>query len=196
MAIIPVSVAADPPTAKAWELPPGPQALRSPIPRGRITFAGTDAIATLVSGNQTQYTLSLTFPTGFVYLPRTLLLRYTSDDLDISWDANAIAFARLGGGVGTAGTVNGISWNLTSPGVSNIQAAVATRVWAPSSGSPKILFLGDDVLQFFLEDMDVAADGATAGDMSYWHDFYVFDVDQVDKWEINTPIPVISHVSF
>jgi len=197
MAIIAVAATNLLPFPQAWELPPGPVALRSPIPRGLVTFAGIDAIAALVGGNQTNYGLKLTMPPGFAYLPRTILIRYSSDDTDISYDAEGLAFLTVANAGGSdIGEPGAISHGLTSPGVFTRAAVSGSRIWTPSDGSPKIMLQGGDTFEALLTDMDVAADGATAGDMSYWCQYYVFDVDQIDKWEVNSPIPVISHVSF
>lgn len=197
MAIISVVVTDAAPVPTRWAMPTSGQTNRSPVPQGLLTYSGKDAIATLAGGNQTSYSLAIQFPAGFAYLPRTILMRYSSDDLDISWDADGFLFAdRPSVGASFAGSVAQTAFSCNSNGIWNRAAAFASRVWAPTAGSPKLIFQTGDELQVVLADIDVAADGATAGDMTYWIQLYVFNIDQIDNWEVNTPIPVISHTSF
>lgn len=197
MAIITVSVADGDPAPRRWVMPPSTIATRSPVPQGLITFSGIDAIATLAAGNQTFYSLILTMPAGFAYLPRTVLLRYTSDSTVQTWDDTGLAFIRIdSSGAASLGQAGAISHGLSSPGVWNGGAANASRIWTPSDGSPKLVLKGGDRTNFELTDMDAGAGGQTAGDMSYWIDYYVFGIAQVDNWEVNTPIPVINHTAF
>lgn len=197
MAIIAEVFSDDKPTAHRWSTPANYVQLRSPVPVGLITFAGTDPIATLVATNQIRYALTITMPKGAAYLPRSFLFRYNSDDVDESWDADGVMdFTRTSFGDSTFGAVGSTTFGIHSQGSFTRAAAVATRMWVPSPGSPKLLLQGGDTYLTELSNMDAGAGGQAAGDMIYWHDWYVFNLDQIDKWEINTPIPVISHVSF
>lgn len=197
MAIITVSVSDAEPTPRRWVMPPSGIITRSPVPQGTIVFTGVDAIATLAGGNQTFYSLILTMPTGFAYLPRTVLVRYSSDSAVESWDDTGLVFIRLdSGGAATLGAAGAISHGLSSPGTWHGGAASASRIWTPSVGSPKIMLKGGDRSNFEIADMDSGAGGQTAGDMSYWIEYYVFGIEQIDNWEVNTPIPVINHTAF
>lgn len=198
MAIITVTQTDLTPTPTSWEMPESYQALRSPVPRGLIIFAGTIAIPTLVGGNQTNYSLTLTLPTGFAYLPKNFQLAYVSSTLEVTFDVlgnglyNRISHPG-GAGVGEPGAT---SFNMISPGVQNVAAATGVQVWFADARTPKLLLQGLDTMGFLVTDMDTAADGSVSGTMRHWMEYYVFDVDQVDKWEVNTPIPTISHTGF
>jgi len=195
MAIITVSITNTSPTPTAWEIPGGPAGLRSPVPRGLINFHGTDAIATKIAGNETSYLLTITMPDGFAYLPRNTVLRFGSDDLVAEWQVLGFgAYQRLSRGSTSKGEPGASHFNLKAPGFSFVNAAFKNYIWTPTEGTPKLIMLGGDKMQFYLADMD--AGETTAGDLSYSCEFYVFDVDQVDKWEVNTPIPVINQASF
>lgn len=191
MAVIDVLHDDNNPLAARWSMPPSPQALRSPVPLGTVSFEGTFAIATLVAGNETSVRLNLIMPSGFVYLIRHLAVRFTSDDTDLTFDAAARGFySRAGHGV------IGLDFNLSSPASSDAFAVSATRIWTPDQGTPKVLLKAADSMGLRFQDMDAAQDGATAGDFFYSSEFYVFPFDQADKWEVNTPIPVINHAAF
>lgn len=195
MAVVPVAITDETPLAFRWEVTGQEQQLRSPIPLGLIVFAGTDAIPALVAGDETNYSLVLTMPGGAVYLPRNLMQRARADALDNKWDNNGSGdYSRpsLRTPIGTGGATRTF-FNMTSPGEINASAISGQRIWVPGSGTPKLLLGPGDTLTFNFIDM---AGDSDAGDMDYYHEFYIFNLDQVDKWEINTPIPVISHVSF
>lgn len=196
MAIIAVSVSDALPKPYRWAMPPEGQSLLSPIPRGFVVYSGSDSIPLLGAGDETNYNLTLTMATGFAYLPRNLVIRYTSDDLVNQFDNLGqgiyIRPSVVPGNVGS-GSAGLTPFNIESPGEINQTASLGTRIWTPPQGTPKLLLQGGDTLLLFLADM---AGTSTAGDMEYWIDFYVFDVDQIDKWPIHTPTPVISHVSF
>lgn len=194
MATVSITTSDATPVGIKWEMPTNYEGLRSPIPRGLVFFSGTEAIPTLSAGDVTNYRLNLTLPTGFVYLPKDALINFISDDLVVNFDNNGVLTYQ-----GASGTINNPltpsrSYNLTSPGVVNFFAALGTKIWVPGVGTPKLFMQGLDVFNMRVADID--AGGSTAGDINYFMNFYVFDVDQIDKWEVNTPIPTISHTSF
>lgn len=195
MAVIAVAVTSDAPTPLSWELPAGPQALRSPIPRGTVNFHGTIPIALKGANDESSFRLNLKMPTGFVYLPKDIMVRFVSDDEVNEWEllGNGTYSRASFGDSGTGGNGN-TPFNLVSPGASFTLAAIKTTIWTAERGTPKLILAGDDQVVMFFADMDAGA--TTAGDMSWSCQFYVYDVDQIDKWEINTPIPVSSHGIF
>lgn len=188
MTIITVAITDTTPLGIKWDMPGNYQGLRSPIPRGIIQYSGTDAIAVLGTGDQTNYTLSLVMPTGYAYLPKNLMVEYVSDDLTNDFNNNGLGllFGHW--------PIIGPQFNMVSPGEAINNAAQAFRIWTPAQGTPKVVAVGTESYNFRMADM--STDASTAGDMRYFCEFYVFDVDQVSRWEVNTPIPVISHVSF
>lgn len=188
MAVVTVTVTDAAPIATKWEMPGNYEGLRSPIPRGLISYYGTDAIATLSAGDETAYKLTLTMPPGFAYLLKAIMLRFQSDDLVANFGLRGLM------SYGRSGEPQSPAFTLVSPGEIIVLAVQSNIIWAPVATTSKLMMLGADVLELRLSDMD--AGGSTAGDIKYFAQFYVFDVDQVDKWEVNTPIPVISHTSF
>jgi len=195
MAVITKAVSDNSPTPLQWEIPTGPQVLRSPIPLGLVTFAGIDAIAAKISTNVTSYVLTLTMPKGFAYLPRYCVIRFASDDLVAEWNLRGLGkYNRFSRGQAGAGEVGATYFQLISPGANEQLALFKNFVWTADTGTPKLMLQEGDTMVMYLEDMDAGA--TTAGDMNYWVEFYVYQVDQIDKWEINTPIPVTSHSAF
>jgi len=185
MAVIPIAVNDSTPEALKWTMPINYVGLRSPIPRGLLRFHGTKAIPILGSGDQTSFELVLTFPTGFVYLPKFMAIEFISDDLTNDFNDN---------GTFNYGTLVDTEFNFISPGEFIAAGVSARRTWVPGPGTPKIFVPGSGVIEFKLADM--SADASTAGDMGYDSVFYIFDLDQVDKFELNTPIPTIDHGAF
>lgn len=192
MAVVTVTVADDAPNPRYWAGPGQYSGNRSPIPRGLITYTGADAIALKGAGDETVYALTLTMPPNFAYLLRNLMVTMVSDDLTNNF--NLIGKGSYAGDSFAFSLVNP-PWNLISAGEFIEGAAVkASRIWVPGAGTPKLILQGGDRVAAELTDMDAGA--STAGDMFYFYEFYVFDITQIDKWELNTPIPTISHTSF
>lgn len=186
MTVIDVDITDDTPFRKGWELPAAPDQLRSPIPGGLIIFTGTQAIATLGSGDQTKFTITYVMPTGFAYIIRNHNLRFQSDDATVGF--NDLGFASY------ASQTGGPQMQLKSEGLTLLASAVAGKYYSLLRSAPKLLMTGG---QNFLSRLnDVTGAGSVAGDMTWYSEFYVFNADQIDKWEINTPIPTISHTSF
>jgi len=190
MAVISVEINSTP-TARRWETPQAYVALRSPIPQGLLTYKGVQAIATKLAGNQTAIRLNLLMPSGYAYLVRMIALRFQSDDLVLEYDVNGYG---QWAGAGFLGQVDNPGFNILATGKAFSGAANANIHWQPTPTVPKIVQVGGDTMILRVNDMD--AGETTSGDFSFWSEFYIFDVDQVDKWEVNTPIPVISHTSF
>lgn len=189
MTVIAIALTDVEPTRKLWETPPDPVALRSPIPMGTIKFQNSGAVAAKGANDETNLSLKLTMPSGYVYLPRFIETRFTSDDLVETYNANA-----FGHYVFASGDNSFITFNMTSPGQFIEGAIKAEKIWIPGLGTPKILMRPTDTLNFGFADMDAGA--TTAGDLFWAVELYVFNVDQIDKWEVNTPIPIIDHASF
>lgn len=188
MAVIPIDIVDSTPYARKWEMPQNYEGLRSPIPRGFITFSGSDPVATLGAGDETSYKLKVVMPEGFAYLPKVMHLRFVSDDLVAQFGNEGFAIY-----IRAEDTIL-CQFSIQSPGKTINQAVTGEQEYGPLATTPKLLLAGGDSIAFRLSDM--SAGGSTAGDMLYFIQLYVFDVDQVDKWEVNTPIPTISHTAF
>lgn len=188
MAIIAIALTDLAPIRVAWERPPDYFGNRSPVPQGLAVFAGTGAVAAKDAANFTNLSITLTMPDGYAYLPRNLLTRFQSDDLVNDFDANGQ------GNYGLVGRPFSPVFNLVSPGLNNVSCVNANRIWFPGEGAAKAIMRPLSTIAMRMHDM--STDASTAGDAFWYAEFYVFNVDQVDKWEVNTPIPVISHTSF
>lgn len=190
MAVITLAITDGTPKAKAWETPPTPDTLRSPIPQGILVFSGTGTVLAKDAANQTSVQLSLVMPEGFAYLPRSAELRFESEDLVNDFGDNGLGFYT--GSDFPSG--QNPHFNVQSIGEIVHAATNADRIWTPQAGTPKLLLR--ETFTFDMRVADMSSDASPAGVASYYAEFYVFKVDQIDKWEINTPIPVISHVAF
>lgn len=189
MAVIPIALTDASPTLDIWETPETEDQLRSPIPKGVIRFDGTGAVALKGTNDETNLTIEFTMPDGYVYLPRFFTARYRSDDLVENFEANALAFY-----VFVTDANRSVSINLTSPGQFIEGAIQAEKIWVPGRGSPKLLMRPTDTFTAALADMDAGA--STAGDLFWRGEFYCFEPNQVDKWQVHTPVPIINHAAF
>lgn len=187
MSIITNSVTDAVPKPFAWENLGGAAQLSSVVPRGKLLYFGTTVIALKIAGDETTFNLTLELPPGFAYIPRYIAFRVVSTTL-------VLEFELIGSGqflrpsIGTETT-----WfSIESPGASNYIATSKQQIYTPSRGSPKVVMKGGDSLRFFLADMDAGETPIT--NIIHMVEFLVFDVDQVDKWEINTPTPVTTQV--
>lgn len=191
MAVVPVAINDAAPRGQQWSLEAGSAQQRSPIPRGLLVFSGTAAVALKDAANVTSVVLTLTMPTGGAFLPRNFNWRFQSDDLTNDFNVRGHAFYTR-----AAPIDNGAAplFTMLSPGGYIVVGTIGALNWVPAPGSPKLMLAGGDTMTFSAQDQ--SSDASTAGDISYWMEFYVFDQDQIDKWQVNTPIPTISHTSF
>lgn len=190
MAVIAVSISDVASNAKRWAMPETYQALRSPVPQGILVYEGTQAIALKIAGNFTSIALTLTMPLGFSYLMRNVACTFASDDLTNQYNATGLGLYTGANFLGEAP-----HFNIVSPGeFINNTASRASRLFNPTPLTPKLLLVGNGTVILAIQDMH--ADESPAGDFFWYAEFYIFNVDQVDKWEVNAPIPTISHTSF
>lgn len=190
MAVVPIALTDATPVPVLWDIPAEPQQLRSPIPKGLLVFGGSGAVTAKGAGDETNLSIALTLPSGLAYIPRNLMVSITSADLVIEFG--------LIGSCDIVTTIPGLGqnprFNMICPG-SNIAAAVlAQRLYVPDRGAIKPVMPESATVTFNFADMDA---GATSAATARWYaEFYVFNPDQVDKWELNTPIPTINHTNY
>lgn len=195
MATVSVTITDSVPVLQGWGALSDDAGLRSPIPQGLLIFSGKTALAAKGAGDVTSLSVVLDLPTGYAYLPRNIAVRVQSDDLVNNYNDNAYGFY-----VRALPKTTGIEvaaaqqFNMACPGEFVNVAASAGRIWVPGRGMAKLIMQGGDTITMRFSDMDAGA--STAGDEAHYAEFYVFQTDQVDKWEVNTPIPVIDHSSF
>lgn len=190
MAIVTLSITDSAPVPHRWSTPATAGQINSPIPLGLIIFNGTNAIEAKQAGDETSIILTLTMPQGYAYLLKSLMVRIRSDDLVNEFEVNALGRYTQA----IPDTLESCFFNLTSPGNVSNQAANAMKIYNPAALTPKLMLLPADLLALRFADVDAGA--TTAGDISWYLEQYVFAIDQVDKWPVNAPQPVISHTNF
>lgn len=196
MATVSVTITDAAPIPQRWGSLSDAAGLRSPIPQGlNIYGLGKTALVAKGAGDVTALSVVLTMPSGFAYLPRNIAVRVQSDTLVNNYGDNAYGFfTRATPKTSSIEVGAAQQFNLTSPGEFVNVAVSAGRIWVPGPGSAKLLLRGGDSVTMRFSDMDAGA--SPAGDEAHYAEFYVFNLDQVDKWEVNTPVPVIDHSSF
>lgn len=190
MTVITVTCTNAEPVPVRWSTPPTNQQINSAIPLGLIIFSGTDAIAAKQAGDETSLILKQVMPDGFVYLLRNTELQIRSDDLVLEFDL-------VGEGIYNRqlpDTIQQPKFTITSSGKYSQLATKAVQMYTPDVLTPKLILRPADTLEYRIADMDSGA--TSAGDLFYYTEFYVFAIDQVDRWMVNAPAPVISHTSF
>lgn len=190
MSVIAVALTDVKPFPIYWSTPAYYSQLRSPIPGGLIVFGFTGAIPLLGAGDETNLKLTITLPDGYAYLLRNCRISIESDDLTNT-------FGVLGSGQYDRTpnpTPQKSKFEMESSGNIIHEAVTAHKIYTPVRSTPKLILKPADSMTFRFSDMD--SGGSAAGDCSWYMEFYVFGLDQVDKWEVNSPIPTISHTSF
>lgn len=190
MTIVTVSITDTIPVPTRWSTPITGAQINSAIPLGLVIFNGTAEIAAKQAGDETSINLNLIMPQGFAYLLRNAMVRIKSDDLVNEFEVNGLGrYTRS-----IPDTVENCFFAMASPGNFSNQATTATKIYNPVVLSPKLLLRPADSLLFRFADVDSGA--TTAGDVAHYVEFYVFALDQIDRWQVNAPQPVISHTSF
>jgi len=187
MTIIAVTATDSLPTSTLWESPSTYQQLRSPVPKGLLRFDGNIDIPLLGSGDETNLTLSLLVPGGFAYLLRNFMMRISSDNLTNTFEV-------IGTGRYDRNGSEKVWFEVNSSGNFSNLAVKAQKIYVPAARTPKLLLTEPDGMTYRFADM--ASGGSAAGDAHWYTEFYIFELDQIDKWQVNSPLPVISHTSF
>lgn len=167
-----------------WQIPPEEALNNSPIPRGLREYQGTIAVPALGANDETNVSITLVFPTNFIYLPKSFTCTFTSDDTTTEFE-NFGSLEYQVGGLSAIGTR--IMYPLRCEGASVRSALTSTQTYVPL-GTWRRFINGSnaDLMAFFLADM--SNDASTAGDISWFADFLVYDVEQCFNWPVNTPI--------
>lgn len=172
-----------------WAVPPDVRLNDSPIPRGLRVYGKTIAVAALGAGDETNVVITFTFPTAFIYLPKSVTINFTSDDLTSEF-ANLGTLDYRPAGVVTAGIKK--VYELLSNGQSFEGAAQSTQVYHPQ-GTWRQWVNGPDGDTMQLRLADVSGDASTAGDIDWTADFWEYDLEQCLRWPINTPQPTLTY---
>lgn len=174
-----------------WEIPQDNTLNMSPIPRGLRDYGGTAAIAALGAGDETVVVITLSFPTVFNYLAKSLTINFRSDDATTEFSNNGILQYRPGGSQ-TLGLTK--SYPLVSPGaafwvavaLSSDQVYEPQGTWRNWNNGPA----GDTMVLLLA---DISGDTSTAGDVAWTAEFWEYDIEQCLKWPVNTPQPTLTY---
>lgn len=180
MAIIAVNLADNGDSETLWAVPPNAQLDKSPIPRGIRHYHGTAPIAILGSGDQTAVTLSFTFPTRAVYLPRVITLKFASDDTTSEFDQfGTLRFTQ------NSGTIH--SYVMRSEGISRQGATLlAENIYRPLGRWREWINVGEDpVTGVQMSINDNSGDASAAGDVEWAADFWIYDIEQCNHYTVN-----------
>lgn len=175
-------------TAMRWDVPADPQLNNSPIPRALRIYGGTLPIAALGTGDETNVIITLSFPTQFNYLPKSITLAFLSDDATSEF-GNLGSMEYHPGGSTAPGTRK--AYVLQAEGQSFRSAALSEQIYRPlGTWRQWIMGNGADIIQLRIADMSM--DTSAAGDVNWTADFWEYDIEQCLKWPVNTPIPQVA----
>lgn len=172
-----------------WEVPGANQLVNSPIPRGTRRYGSSAQIAALGANDETSFIGTLSFPTVFMYLPKSFTCAFFSDDLTSEFD-NLGSLEYRPGTSQSMGTR--LAYQLESKGqnfrlaVRSQQLYVPLGTWRHWIDGP-----GGDQLVFMLT--DVSNDTSTAGDVFWTAEFWEFDIEQCFKWPVNVPTQTVNY---
>lgn len=191
MANVAVAIAMDP-TYLAYERPPDLSALWTAIPRGLRGFVvETGALAAKPVGDTQTLNLSATLPGNFAYVFAEIALTVRQDVM-LNWSSeyslNLQNFYQ-GGHLGLAMnyqfdfTPFGLLTDGRGVGHNAIDQTPRSPMWAPRGTSGILIDISA-----FNPNGDVGAAGTVNAYISFWE----FDLEQVRKFPINSPIPTHS----
>lgn len=172
-----------------WAIPPATVLNHTPVPRGLRSYGRSQSIAALGAGDETNIDLTLTFPTAFVYLPKSLSVQFQSDDLTTEFSNLGTVEYHPGGnsGLGTAKV-----YELLCNGPSFRLAIASIQVYHPM-GTWRNWVRGNENDTIHVNLADISGDASAAGDFAWTAEFWEFDINQCLEWPINTPQPVLSY---
>lgn len=167
---------------KLWKIPPASRHTNSFIPRGIVTFEGSSSIAAKIAADQTRVQLTLSFSGSFCFALKNFSVRVTSDDQ--SNDFNNTGRVLFG--------ASGLSAECVATGNTYADSTLkAQKIYTLPAGFGYPLMTGDtdDILVTLA---DVSADASSAGDVIWFVQAYMYDIEQCNNYQVNTPFPVIS----
>lgn len=166
-----------------WKVPPDPELNNTAIPRSLRKYGGTAAIAALGANDETAVNITLTFPTAFVYLCKSINILFQSDDLTTEFgNFGTLEYFPAGGSTLALRKV----FAMECAGATMRSAATSVQVFNPI-GTWRNWVNGPAGDTIHLRIADVSGDTSTAGDVAWVGEFYEFDVNQCLNWPTNTP---------
>lgn len=189
MAVIAVTATDTGQIGSRWAVEPDPVLKKTPIPRGIRNYGSTIAVAALGAGDETNVDITLTFPTAFAYLPKTISIQFGSDDLTTEFSNLGLLEYRPGASA-NLGTVG--MYELFCDGPAFRAALQSFQVYRPQGQWRNWLF-GNRLDTIHLLLADISGDTSTAGDIGWTAEFWEYDIEQCLNWPVNTPLPQVAY---
>lgn len=184
MAIVNVSPSDGGRDTARWAIPPDDILNKTPIPRGVRTYGGTAAVLALGAGDETNVQITFTFPTVFVYLPKSISTQFISDDLTTEFSNEGTLRYRPRNAT-AIGTVKDYAMHCDGP--SFVAAVRSSQVFRPlGTWRQWIAGQNGDTMNLFMA--DISGDTSTAGDIGWNAEFWAYDIEQCLNWPVNTPM--------
>ncbi len=176
-----------------YERPPDIVALWSAIPRGMLSFTAFEALDAKALNDEALVTIPWVLPSNFAYVLESLHFSITQNraqDWSDRVNLNLQNFARWG--------VVGLNGNYRRGFEASTQD-VNTRTITDIGGNegitsfPTFPLVNPETangVAFNFNAFNNTATAATAGTLHFYCNFWEFDLEQVRKYPINSPVPV------
>ncbi len=197
MAIITTTTTAPAVISTIHEVAPGAIQEGTTIPRGTALYAGILPVAALVATNQRAVVVNLTFGSSNVFLLKNLTFSYVADTVEEN------SFVTAGVGKYHLSILDPISsadigpqFGLESPGSVGVGTTLeSTRTWHLVNNWPRTFIHGEtgDTMSFHFADPDPGAGGKVAGDLFFFGEFWIYDIEQVKRFPVHNPFPVVCY---
>lgn len=172
-----------------WSVPPDNVLNQTPIPRGLRDYRGAAAVLALGAGDETNVDITFTFPTAFIYLPKSISFMFQSDGI-LSEFGNLGILEYQPGAIPTLGLRE--QYSMASDGQAFRQATRSVQIYRPQ-GTWRQFVNGPNGDTIHINLADMSMDTSEAGDVTWSCDFWEYDIEQCLKWPVNTPIPQFSY---
>lgn len=191
MAVISLSFSDTGDLRQTWKVPNEPQLFESPVPRGIRKYIGGGAVAALGASDETDVVLSYTFPTGFIFLPKSINLAFRSDDGTESFNAaGIISYGFIDASALGAGPAYSMDSNAPLIDIGGA-VMVAQRTWRPIGQWRHFINApAGDTLLLHVSDTTPTS---TAGDMRWYSEFWEYDVEQWFNWQVQIQSQLITY---
>jgi len=166
--------------------------LYSLIPRGiRRFFSTFTTVSAKPFNDQLDLFLTATLPVGFAYLLRSIVMRVAQDDAD-DWEKTCeVLMTRAIPGQGVTSQVIHLEATLFRVGSGTDRIAVLARDADLSSFAGPFWSTQPIAAALRLHMANVEAATADEGIVDAHVEFYEYDLNQAQRYWINTPIPVL-----
>lgn len=174
-----------------YERPPQTLTLWSAIPRGLQSFiVANEALDLIAVGDGALLNLQATLPPNFGYVMQDLNLTLAQDSAGTGWTASMslnLQFFYRAPGILAAVAGN---WPQEMISTSQDSSTRQLRVRTPWPSFPIIGAPGTSGVLVNISTFNNAGNAVAAGVINAWISFWQFDLEQIRKYPINSPIPV------